>query len=72
MPPRTSILRNSDERLLADCGAGDADALSHLIEFHRPGISRFARDRSTLGPTTSAPSPNDRQLQANISAHNCV
>jgi RNA polymerase sigma-70 factor (ECF subfamily) len=43
MPPRTSILRNSDERLLADYVAGDADALSHLVELHRPGISCFAR-----------------------------
>jgi RNA polymerase sigma-70 factor (ECF subfamily) len=36
-------LRNSDERLLAEYVAGDEDALSRLIEQHRPGLSRFAR-----------------------------
>jgi RNA polymerase sigma-70 factor, ECF subfamily len=34
---------NDDERLLADYVAGDAGALSHLVELHRPGVSRFAR-----------------------------
>jgi RNA polymerase sigma-70 factor (ECF subfamily) len=36
-------LKNSDERLLAEFVAGDEDALSRLIERHRPGVSRFAR-----------------------------
>ena len=45
MAPRTSILRNNDERLLAAYVAGDVGALSDLVELHRPGVSRFTRRR---------------------------
>jgi len=38
-------LRSNDERLLAEYVSGDEDALSRLIEQHRPGVSRFARRR---------------------------
>jgi RNA polymerase sigma-70 factor (ECF subfamily) len=38
-------LRNNDERLLEDYVAGDAGALSRLVELHRPGVSHFVRRR---------------------------
>jgi RNA polymerase sigma-70 factor, ECF subfamily len=43
MPLPTSTLSDNDNRLLADYVAGDADALSHLVELHRSGVRRFAR-----------------------------
>ena len=36
-------MRNNDERLLAEYVAGDAGALSSLVELHRRGVSHFVR-----------------------------